>query len=564
MTALKQHIEGTYSMPSLNPTHWDQEQFATLMSNTTISSQKTAHSTREVVSTHHPLSAYAGLQVLQLGGTAADALVTMVAVDTVVQPGTSTLAGSLGLIFHEFVSGKTYTLNAGLNRVLNDADDYDHPTHRGTGRAVLVPGVIAGLETLWHRFGTLPWADLWRPAIYFAREGFVLNDFYIDTLQRRQDILLRHPEGRAIFTPDGKLPEKESLFRQPQLAETLKKISLRGTAYFYKGDWARHLINVIHHHGGGMRLEDMQLYQARWEQPLSRTYLNYEIRTLPPPQYGGAMLLYALAISEELKLHTKPARTESAATLFEEIQIVKAALNAHDLLIDPQHASDIAMAALNQTLSKDQAQTAATAICSGQNTPARQNIEAHSQHIAAIDRVGNLISATHTIESEEWGDTGLFVEGIPLNSSAYQLQERLSKPGNRISEPLTAYIILQNGKPHLAAGTTGSDVISCNMQNIMNVLAHNMSIEESISQPRWSNYKPDVNTIEPSQAVQIENFASDILQQVKQMGQPLYQAPPIDTGYWTAASIDPQTGALTAVAEPRLSGLALGTHTGEK
>src|SRR4030081_41258 len=113
-------------MPSLNPTHWDQEQVATFMSSTIIRPPQTAHSTQEVVSTHHPLSAYAGLQVLQLGGTAADALVTMVAVDTVVQPGTSTLAGSLGLIIHESISGKTYALNAGLNRVLNDTDDYDH------------------------------------------------------------------------------------------------------------------------------------------------------------------------------------------------------------------------------------------------------------------------------------------------------------------------------------------------------------------------------------------------------------------------------------------------------
>jgi gamma-glutamyltranspeptidase/glutathione hydrolase len=534
-------------MPSLNPIHWDPEQFATLLHNTSSSSQKAAHSTQEAIATHHPLSAYAGQQVLQLGGSATDALVTMIAVDTVVQPGTSTLAGSLGLILHESVSGETYTLNAGFNRVLNDSDDYDHATHRHTGRAVLVPGVVAGLESLWHRFGILPWADLWRPAIYFAREGFILNDAYVEALQRRQDVLLRHPEGRAIFAPDGKLPEKGNIFRQPQLAETLKKVSLRGTTYFYKGEWARHLINAVHRHGGAMRLEDMQLYQVHWEPPLSGRYLNYEILTLPPPHYGGALLLYALSIAEELELHTKSMRTESAETLFEELQTFKTVLNAHNLVIDPQHASAIVQTLFNQTLTKEQARTVAASIQHKETIQPRHAIETNAQHIVIVDRVGNIISAAHTNASDAWGDSGIFVEGIALNSSADQLQRRLPRSGERISEPLAAYIVLQASKPLLAAGANGAGFIGCNLQNILNILAHKMSVEASIGQPRWGNYASDNNASTSDQAIQIENFAPDIIQQVELMGQPLKQASHIDTGYWTAVSIDPKTGARTAI-----------------
>jgi gamma-glutamyltranspeptidase / glutathione hydrolase len=535
-------------MPSLNPAHWDQEQFAILLNNTPSTPQKTAYSTQEAIANHHPLSAYAGLQALQLGGSAADALVTMIAVDTVVQPGSITLAGSLGLIIHETMSGETHTLNAGFNRVLNDTNDYDHETHHSTGRAVLVPGVVAGLETLWHRFGVLPWTDLWRPAIYFAREGFILNDDYIKTLQRRQDILLRYPEGRAIFAPDGKLPEKGALFRQPQLAETLKKVSLRGTTYFYKGDWARHLINAIHRHEGAMRLEDMQLYQARWEPPLSGCYLNYEIRTLPPPHYGGAMLLHALAIAEELELHTRPTRTASAETLFEELQIFKTIVSAHNLLIDPQHASTSIQTMFNQTLTEEQARIIAASIRQKEIIQPEQASETNAHHIVAIDRLGNIISAAHTNASDAWGDTGIFVEGIALNSSADQLQRRLPRAGARVSEPLAAYIILQAGKPLLVAGASGAGSLGCNLQNILNILAHKMGSEESIGQPRWGTCTPD------DRAIQIDSFAPDIIQQVKQMGQPLGQSSHIDTGHWTAISIDPKTGAFTAVTEPRLIG----------
>lgn len=546
-------------MPSLNPAHWDQAQFTALIHTTTSSPQITTHSTQEAISTQHPLTAYAGLQVLQLGGSAADALVTMLAVDTVIQPGSSTLAGSLGLILHESISGETYTLNAGFNRVLNDTNDYDHATHHDTGRAVLVPGTVAGLEALWHRFGILPWADLWRPAIYIAREGFLLSDSYRETLQRRQDILLRHPEARAIFAPDGKLPEPGQIFRQPQLAETLKKLSLRGTAYFYKGEWARHLINAVHRHGGTMRLEDMQLYQAGWEPSLSASYLDYEIRTLPPPHYGGAMLLYALTIGEELEWHTKPTQTTSAETLFEELQTFKTILNADTFLIDPQHASAVAQVAFNQTLTKEQASTIAASIRHKEITQPGQDIATNPQHIVVIDRLGNIISAAHTNASDAWGDTGIFVEGIALNSAADQLQRRLPRSGERVSEPLAAYIVLQAAKPVLVAGAVGAGFIGCNIQNTLNILAHKMSLEEALAQPRWGNYASDSSIIPMHQAIQIENFAPDIIQQVKQMGQPLVQATPIHTGYWTAVSIDPETGTLTTVTEPRLAESVPGT-----
>ena len=538
-------------MPSLNPSHWDHGQFAALLNNPARSSQKPALNTPEAISNHHPLSAYAGLQVLQLGGSAADALITMITLDSVVQPGTSTLAGSLGLIIHESISGETHTLNAGFNRVLNDANDYDHRVLHNTGRAVLVPGVVAGLETLWHRFGILPWADLWRPAIYFAREGFILNDTYIETLQRRQDILLRHPEGQAIFAPDGKLAEKDDLFRQPLLAETLKKISLRGTSYFYQGEWARHLINAIHRQGGTMRLEDMQLYQAHWEPPLSGNYLEYEIRTLQPSHCGGAMLLYALAIAEELALHTRPMRTKSAETLFEELQIFKIITNARDFCIDPQSASASTQTTFSRTLTKEQATGIATSIRNKKCIPSADSIKTSANHLVVIDRNGNIISAAHTTASDAWGDTGIFVEGIALNSSADQLQRRLPSPGERVSEPLAAYIILQSGKPTLAAGAMGAGFIGCNIQNSLNLLAHNMSSEESVIQPRWGSYVSDTNATASNQAILIENFPPDIIQQVNRMGQPLQQAKDIDTGCWTAVSINPKTGALTAVNESR-------------
>ncbi|GCF11030.1 gamma-glutamyltransferase [Dictyobacter arantiisoli] len=513
-------------MPSLNPAHWDQEQLTTLMKNTPTGTQKTAHTSHEAIATHHPLSTWAGLQALQLGGSAADAIVTMLALDTVLQPGISTLAGSLSLIYHESVSGQTYALNAGFNRPLNDDMTYDPQLHQTTGRAVLVPGIVAGLEMLWHRFGILPWADLWRPAIYFAREGFILNDAYFHTIQRRQKVLLRSAEGCAIFAPTGELPTRESLFQQPQLTETLKKVALRGTTYFYRGDWARQFVNTIQRHGGNMRLEDMQLYQPRWDTPLVGHYLNYELRTVPPPHYGGAALCYELAIAEALGLHQLSSRAVSAQTLHEEMQICKLAMQTSELKQDLHNATKAEQAAFRHVLSQAQVSRRATSILNHDiQLESTSDNDGQAHHLAAIDRAGNFISAIHSLEGPPWGETGLFVEGVALNSGANRIYDRLPAPGARISEPMTTYLVLQNGKPYFAAAASGVGQQLCALQHTMNLLTHTMSLSQTVSQPRQGY--PLQNNEEMRERT--------------------------DYCYWTAVGLDTQTGRPTAVIDLRLA-----------
>jgi len=501
---------------------------------------------------------------LREGGTAADALVAMVAVDTVLVPGTSTLAGTMSVVFHEAETKCTYALNAGLNSVLDDTDPYDHMAHRETGRAVLVPGTIAGLEALWERFGRLPWADLWQPAIHFAHEGFPLYDLYWGNMQRRRDVLLRFPEGRAVFASTGDLPERGCLFRQPLLAQTLTRLAQEGASYAYRGEWANLLTAAVQRLGGKMRLEDLARYEVRWEEPTVGSYLDYEIRTCAAPHYGGPALLVALNIAEALDLHMRPPRWTSARSLYDEIHVGKWAMNAAALQIDPTTAMKKARQDFTRLLSKGSAREVAGQIRAGGEQGPDHPLVCGSHHVAAVDAFGNMVTATHTIEADSWGDTGLFVGGIALNSTAFQLMEARPHPGDRITEPLSCYIVLRDGRPLLAAGAIGSGLLAANLQNMVNIFGHGLDWDVSIAKPRWGYFAFDISTFSLGEAIQIEDFDPMLLTEVERLGQPLDRQDRrelghahADVGFWTAVGYDNATGGRSAVTDPRLMGLAL-------
>lgn len=548
----------------LDPRTWDQALLADLAASATIGPKEMARGARHAVSTQHPLSAYAGLQALRAGGTAADALVAMVAADTVIVPGTSTLGGTMGVVYHDAATDKTYALNAGLNSVLDDAEPYDHLQHRETGRAVLVPGMIAGLEALWGRFGLLKWSDLWKPAIHFAREGFPLYDLYWGNMQRRREVLLRFPEGRAIFAPCGDLPAPRSLFRQPLLAQTLECLAVEGAEYAYRGAWAAQLVSAVQGLGGRMRLEDLARYEVRWDEATVGTYLEYEVRTCTAPHYGGPALLLALNIAEALDLHDRPTRWEAAQSLYDEIQAGKCAMNASVFQMDPETASEQARGEAARWLSKDFAREEARRIRDGRNSGPDHPLVCGSHQVAAVDAAGNMGTATHTVEADSWGDTGLFVGGISLNSTAFQLMEARPRPGGRITEPLSNYMVFKDGRPLLAAGGIGSGLLAANLQNTINVLGHGLRWDESIASPRWGYFAFDIATWKLGTAIQVEGFAPALLTEVEALGQPLDRPDPsglghatADAGFWAAVGYDAGTEEKLAVTDPRLMGLAL-------
>ena len=195
---------------------------------------------------------------------------------------------------------------------------------RQSGRAVLVPGFMAGVGAAHARFGKLPLARLFKPAIQLAEDGFEIDPVLAGFIQFRKDVLSRLPETRRVFTKEnGKLYERGDLFRQPELAATLRTVAAEGTLSMYSGDWARRFVAAVRKDGGALTLRDLESYKVLWEEPLETTYGDARIHAPGPSTHGGVDTLEALNLVElaGLKRHGLP--TESSESLFWLIQITR-------------------------------------------------------------------------------------------------------------------------------------------------------------------------------------------------------------------------------------------------
>ena len=210
----------------------------------------------------------AGMAVLKEGGNAADAAMTT-ALCEIVHAGGSyvSFAGPMMMLCYDGTSGKLHYLDAEYATPLQETNPKSIP---GTGgRTALVPGFMAGVQAAHDRFGKLPLKRLFEPAIAMAHSGEVVDAIMEWWIDSKKSVLSRYPETKKIFThPDGKFLDKGDLFRQPELAETLKKVAAHGVSYIYEGDWSKKFVEVIQREGGRITLEGLKRYQAIWLEPL--------------------------------------------------------------------------------------------------------------------------------------------------------------------------------------------------------------------------------------------------------------------------------------------------------
>ncbi|MGH7968773.1 MAG: gamma-glutamyltransferase, partial [Limisphaerales bacterium] len=214
----------------------------------------------------------AGLQVLRKGGSAADAAIAT-ALCEVVHAGGSyvSFAGPMMMVYYDASSGKVFYLDAQYATPLEEKDPKSIPSKGG--RTALVPGFMAGMQAAHDRFGKLPFKQLFEPAIALADKGEVVGPVMEWWINSKKSVLSRYPETKRIFTrPDGKFLVKGDLFRQAELAQTLRRASAQGASYMYTGEWGQKFAAVVQRAGGKLSLDDMKRYHAIWEEPLRTSY----------------------------------------------------------------------------------------------------------------------------------------------------------------------------------------------------------------------------------------------------------------------------------------------------
>src|SRR3989454_5003996 len=426
---------------------------------------------RGAVAAGHPLTAQAGARVLEAGGNAVDAAVAAALVSWVAEsPLTGPGSGGFMLV-HRARDRSTRVFDffvavAGLglpNRELADMDRVDVDFSGGSTQifhigaaSCAVPGAAVGLEEAHRSFGRLPWRDLFPPAIELARNGVELNNgqAYLHTIL---DLILRHtPESRAVYEHDGERLLAEDTLVQKDLAGTLELIAEQGGKVLYEGELADRISEHVRADGGCITKEDLESYRVIRRRPVSASFCGEEYLSNPPPSAGGILIAYGLPLLEELG-PGKPGTAEAIDALAR-------------VMREQAHAR---VAAGTVTGGLVQALEERAAVVSRGTT-----------HISVIDGKGNAVGLT----ASTGAGSGVVVPGtgIHLNNMIGEFDlAKAPRPGARLSSMMSPSIVLRDGLPHLVVGSAGSLRLRGSvLQNVVNVVAHNLSVEDAIDRPR--------------------------------------------------------------------------------
>lgn len=258
-------------------------------------SRSSVISTHGMVATSHPLAASVGLDVLKQGGNAIDAAIATNAMLGLVEPMSCGIGGDLFAIYWDAKTEKLYGLNASgrspyaLNRDVFKQQGLTQIPLEGP-LSWSVPGCVDGWFELHDRFGKQKFADLLRPSIQYAREGFPVTEIIAGYWSKADQAFIDYADSKATFLIDGRPPVEGQIFRNPNLADTYEQIARGGRATFYRGSIARRIVDFSRGHDGFFSMKDFADHRSTWVDPVSTNYRGYQVWELPPNGQGIAAL----------------------------------------------------------------------------------------------------------------------------------------------------------------------------------------------------------------------------------------------------------------------------------
>jgi gamma-glutamyltranspeptidase/glutathione hydrolase len=484
---------------------------------------------RGAIAAGHPLTAQAGARVLEAGGNAVDAAVAAALVSWVAEsPLTGPGSGGFMLahrardrstrVFDFFVAVPGLGLQT---RELADMDRVDVDFSGGSTQvfhigaaSCAVAGAALGLEAAHKSFGTLPWRELFQPAIELARNGVELNNGQA-YLHRILDLILRHtPESRAVYERDGEpLVAGDTLF-QVDLARTLELIADVGPRVLYEGELANRIVEHVHEHGGCFTRRDLEEYRVVRRRPVRADFCGEEFLSNPPPSAGGILIAYGLPLLEEYGVG-EPGTAE--------------AIDALARVMREQTQMRLSRGGLARALEER------AAVVSRGTT-----------HISVVDGKGNAVALT----ASTGAGSGVVIPGtgIHLNNMIGEFDlAKLPRPGARLSSMMSPSLVLQDGRPRLVVGSAGSlRLRGAVMQIVVNVVAHNLPVEEALDRPRVHLEGEDLHCEgghDPAELDKLEELGWNVTRWRRQN---LY--------FGGAAAVTLENGELAAAGDPRRGG----------
>ena len=554
--------------PDLSPENWaeDYDRFMAAQLVDRTGAGVAAGDRGAVTVGYNGLAARAGLEALKQGGGAIDAALTAALTQVALTAGAPiSYFGIMSLVYYAADAGSVHTMNAEWNTVLGEDDPLTIPMY-GTevgGRTALVGGFMKGVGAAHERFGRLPWAEIFKPAIHVAENGFPVSEKMAEYWAIRAPDLARLPETRATFLKEDGSPFAEGDdFPQAALGATLRAVAEHGTDYMYGGPWAERVAAAVQADGGRMSVEDLAAYEARWDEPLVADLGGgYTVYTNPPPNAGGVALVEAQRLATASGLVDDGHWTESADALRKALDVT------HNFMLDFLPPETM-VALFGSDFTPEQRVTPEHAeafwaimeagLPFGTWTPATPG---HSDDVVAIDADGNIAAITHSINALMWGKTAIVVDGITIGDPASFQQQQIARlePGSRLPAPTETGILFHDGKPLLGFASMGSGLHHRTFQALLGIMRFGQTVDEAINTPDFFYPNTDPVTFQVTFRVPAGGFPREVLDGTGYAYEEVdpRQARLAGEGVWVAVSRDPETGELRAASHNRSNGAAL-------
>jgi gamma-glutamyltranspeptidase/glutathione hydrolase len=477
-----------------------------------------------------------GIEILQNGGNAFDAMVGTELALAVAYPFAGNLGGG-GFMVYRKSDGNTGAIDyrekaplaAHKDMYLDSLGNVIPEKSTMGATAAGVPGTIAGIFEVHDKFGTLPLKDILEPVIKLVDEGVVVTSNQAERLDRYRDQIINVNGENTLFY--NKCIAGDTL-RYPALANTLRRIALNGRDEFYKGETAKKLARFIQDKGGFVTEEDLARYEAKWRQPVVFKYKDLKVISMSPPSSGGVTINQIFKMIESYDIADFGHNSAKSIQLFTEAAR-RAYADRNYFLGDP----DFVVIPLDVLLSRKYLLERMENFSFDAATPSSEVqhgivdiVESNeTTHYSIVDQMGNAVSVTTTLNGAYGSKLYCDELGFFLNN---EMDDFSSKPGvpnmfgligaeansivaeKRMLSSMTPTIVEKNGQLWMVVGSPGgSTIITAVAQTILNTYEFNLSMQEAVNAPRFHHqWLPDYIVFEP------EGFSDELKTELKSKG----------------------------------------------
>ncbi len=483
-----------------------------------------------MAATSQPLATQVALDILKQGGSAIDAAIAANALLGLVEPTGSGMGGDLFAIVWDAKTKKLYGLNASgwsaKNLSLQYFKDNNYKKIPAFGPLpVTVPGCVSGWFDLHEKFGKLKMKEILKPAIDYARNGFPMTELIAYYMNGSSRFLQKYTGFKETYMPNGHTPRKGEIFKNPNLANTLEKISKGGRDAFYKGEIAKNIADFIQEQGGFLSYEDFAEYKSEWVEPVSTNYRGFDVWEIPPNGQGIAALqilnileqydIKSMGFGSKEYIHTF---TEAKKIVFEDRAKYYADMKFSEVPVE-------------KLISKEYAKERAKLINekrASRKYDAGELEQGNTIYLTVADKEGNMISL---IQSNYRGmGSGMIPTGLGFmlqdRGELFSLKEghkNVFEPRKRPFHTIIPAFITKDDEPYISFGVMGGAMQpQGHAQIVVNLVDFGMGLQEAgdaIRLRHSGSSQPDYGEMKDQDWLELESgFDYEVVRELMKMG----------------------------------------------